>query len=93
MDTAAGLDDPQLDAVQTGSGITPIIGLNFHLTDMINVGLKYEHHTTIELTNETTLDDVRMYPDGAKVQGRPSRDDIRWHSVKTNKEVNSQPGI
>jgi len=40
--------------------------LNLHLTDMINVGLKYEHHTTIELTNKTTMDDVNMYPDGAK---------------------------
>ncbi len=64
--TAASLNDPELDATQTGSGITPIIGLNLHLTDMINVGLKYEHHTTIELTNDNTVDDVNMYPKGAK---------------------------
>jgi long-chain fatty acid transport protein len=68
--TAAGLDvqtaDAQLKATQTGSGFTPIVGVNLHFTDMLNVGIKYEHHTKIELTNETEVDDVGMFPDGAK---------------------------
>lgn len=68
--TAAGLDvataDAELNATQSGSGFTPIIGVNFHLTDMINIAARYEHHTKIELTNETETDDVGMFPDGEK---------------------------
>ena len=67
--TAAAIDgataDKELEAIQEGSGFTPIIGLNFHFTEMVNVAVKYEHHTKIELTNETTVDDVGMFPDGA----------------------------
>ena len=70
--TAGGLDvataDAQLNAIQKGTGFTPIIGVNFHLTDMINIAAKYEHHTKIELTNETEVDDVNMFPDGEKVR-------------------------
>jgi len=70
--TATGLDaataDAQLDAIQTGSGFTPIIGVNFHLSDKINIAAKYEHHTKIELTNDTEVDDVNMFPDGGKVR-------------------------
>ena len=70
--TAGGLDaataDAQLNAIQKGTGFTPIIGVNFHLTDMINIAARYEHHTKIELTNETEVDDVNMFPDGAKVR-------------------------
>ncbi|MCK5136884.1 MAG: hypothetical protein KAR19_13925 [Bacteroidales bacterium] len=58
--------DAYLDAVQKGSGITPIVGLNIHLSDMLNVAIRYEHHTKLELTNETEVDDVNMFPDGAK---------------------------
>ena len=58
--------DANLDAVQKGWGITPIVGINLHLTDMINVAVKYEHHTKIELTNDTEIDDVKMFPDGEK---------------------------
>jgi long-chain fatty acid transport protein len=70
--TAAGLDvataDAYLNAVQSGTGFTPIIGVNFHITDMINVAAKYEHHTKIEMTNETEVDDVNMFPDGEKTR-------------------------
>lgn len=70
--TAAALDvataDAQLKAIQKGTGFTPIIGVNFHLSDMVNLAVKYEHHTKIELTNETEVDDVNMFPDGEKVR-------------------------
>ena len=70
--TATGLDaltaDAELDAIQTGSGFTPIISVNFHLSDKINIAAKYEHHTKIELTNDTEVDDVNMFPDGEKVR-------------------------
>lgn len=32
---------------------------------MINIAARYEHHTKIELTNKTEVDDVGMFPDGA----------------------------
>jgi long-chain fatty acid transport protein len=68
--TAAALDaqtaDKELVASQSGSGFTPIIGVNLHLTDMINIAARYEHHTSIEMTNETEVDDVGMFPDGEK---------------------------
>ncbi len=70
--TAAALDvataDADLKATQTGSGFAPIIGLNIHLSDMINIGARYEHHTNIELTNDTEVDDVNMFPDGEKTR-------------------------
>ena len=70
--TAGGLDlataDKQLNATQTGTGFTPIIGVNIHLSDMVNIAAKYEHHTKLELTNETEVDDVDMFPDGEKVR-------------------------
>jgi len=68
--TADALDaqtaDASVDAVQKGSGVTPFVGLNVHLSDMLNVAVKYEHHTKLELTNDTEADDVNMFPDGAK---------------------------
>lgn len=60
--------DAFLKATQKGSGFTPIVGLNLHFSDMLNVALKYEHHTKIELTNETEVDDVGMFPDGEKTR-------------------------
>jgi long-subunit fatty acid transport protein len=70
--TAAALDgataDAQLNSTQTGTGFTPFIGLNIHLSDMVNIAAKYEHHTKIELTNATEVDDVGMFPDGEKTR-------------------------
>jgi len=70
--TAGGLDaltaDAYLKATQSGSGFAPIIGVNLHFSDMLNVAVKYEHHTKIELTNDTEVDDVNMFPDGEKVR-------------------------
>ena len=70
--TAGGLDvataDAQLNATQKGTGFAPIIGVNFHLSDMINIAARFEAPTKIELTNETVVDDVNMFPDGEKVR-------------------------
>jgi len=69
---AGGLDiataDAELNALQTGTGFTPIIGVNVHVSDMLNIAAKYEHHTKIELTNDTEVDDVNMFPDGEKAR-------------------------
>jgi long-subunit fatty acid transport protein len=70
--TAGALDvataDASLKAEQEGTGFTPIIGVNLHLSDMLNIAVKYEHHTKMELTNVTEVDDVGMFPDGEKVR-------------------------
>jgi len=59
---SAGLADKKVDTKQTGTGFTPIIGINIHL-DKLNIGLKYEHQTTLKLTNATVVDDTGLFPD------------------------------
>ena len=65
---SAGADqmgDGELDAEQTGSGFTPIVGVNLaFMDDKLNIGIKYEFMTNLELTNKTTTDDFGMFPDG-----------------------------
>lgn len=51
-----GLGDKNVDTKQTGAGITPIIGFDIHL-DKLNIGVKYEHQTTLILTNKPSADD------------------------------------
>ena len=65
-DIAAQTADAYVDVKQTGHGITPVIGINIHPMNNLNIGLKYEHHTRIEVTNHTTTDSLGMFPDGAK---------------------------
>ncbi len=60
--------DKYVDAKQTGLGLTPIIGVNLHF-EKLNIGLKYEHISYLGLTNETTVDDIGFFPDGAKIGG------------------------
>ncbi|HCC70308.1 MAG TPA: hypothetical protein DEQ09_04040 [Bacteroidales bacterium] len=59
----------EADVVQKGSGITPIVSVNISPIDMINIAVKYEHKTKLEL--ETTVNDGKdaggMYVDGSKV--------------------------
>lgn len=70
----------EADVVQKGSGITPIIGLHLAISEKLNVGLKFEFPTKIELTNETagdfitdynpvTAETETMFPDGEKIRG------------------------
>lgn len=66
LDEATG--DMSVDAEQTGTGITPIFGVNLSLGEKLNVGIKYEMETSLELVNKTTADDVGLFPDGEKNQ-------------------------
>lgn len=70
--TATVLDgmtaDAELKATQSGSGFTPIIGVNISLSDKVNIAARYEHHTKIVLTNDTEVDDVNMFPDGEETR-------------------------
>jgi len=69
------LADQEADVTQKGSGITPIFGVNFNLLDQkLNIGVKYELPTHMQVTNETSKDviggftptgtPVTMFPDG-----------------------------
>ena len=64
---AEGVGDIEVDAEQSGTGITPIFGANFSLMDKkLNIGLKYELKTSLELENSTKVDGSGLFPDGAK---------------------------
>lgn len=75
--TSSLMQDQHADVLQTGSGITPVLGVNLSLGEMVNVGIKYEFATKLRVINETTSDfttgfdpetgdPVTMFPDGAE---------------------------
>jgi long-chain fatty acid transport protein len=65
--TADATADKEVDAKQTGHGFTPILGVNITSPDdKLNIGVRYEFRTKLELTNDTKKDDTGMFPDGAK---------------------------
>jgi long-chain fatty acid transport protein len=55
--------DKTVDTKQTGTGFTPIVGIDIHL-DKLNIGLKYEHQTVLKLTNATVVDGTGLFTDG-----------------------------
>lgn len=48
--------DVEVDAEEKGHGFTPILGLNIAVTSKLNIGLKYEFKTKMDLT-QTVYDD------------------------------------
>jgi long-chain fatty acid transport protein len=60
--------DKKVDAMQTGSGFAPVIGLNYSFNENLNIAVRYEHMAKITLVNETTKDDVGLYPDKAETR-------------------------
>lgn len=73
--TATLLGDQEVDVEQTGTGYTPFFSVNISPSDALNIGIKYEMATKLELKNSTKLDfltgftsegvPVTMFPDGA----------------------------
>lgn len=63
---AAMVADKEVDAKQTGTGFTPILSLHANPVPGLNVSLRYEFNTKLELTNETTVDGTGLFPDGEK---------------------------
>ncbi|MGN0091994.1 MAG: OmpP1/FadL family transporter [Alistipes sp.] len=57
--------DKQLNAEQTGWGISPVLALYFNHKGW-SASVKYEFRTAITLKNKTKVDDTGLYPDGAK---------------------------
>jgi long-subunit fatty acid transport protein len=64
--TAAQLGDKSVDVKQTGTGFTPILGLNISPVEGLNIGMKYEFKTKLTLTNATAVDGTGMFPNGAE---------------------------
>ncbi len=55
--------DTYLDCDQSGWGITPVLGLNFNWNGL-NIGMKYEFMTNLNVENKTKVDDTGMFKDG-----------------------------
>ena len=64
--TAAQMGDKEVKTKQKGMGFTPIIGFNYSPNDDWTFALKYEFETKLTLENETDIDQLGMFPDGAK---------------------------
>jgi long-subunit fatty acid transport protein len=67
--TAALTSDQDVDAEKTGSGITPIVSINVQPMEMLNIAVKYEHSTKLELTTAADADKqglVGFNPDGSE---------------------------
>jgi len=63
-DLAAFFSDRTVDAKQIGTGFTPILSANISPNENLNIGIRYEFNTNLELENQTTTDDTGMFPDG-----------------------------
>ncbi len=63
---AAMVADQEVDVQQTGSAWTPLLGLDIRPSENFNIGIRYEFNTRLELTNDTTVDDSGLFPEGYK---------------------------
>ncbi len=68
---AGDLEDKEVKTTQKGAGWTPIIGVNFSPSENLNLAVKYEMKTKLELENDTEIDDLGLFPDKQK-----SRSDV-----------------
>lgn len=76
--TASLLGDQEADVEQVGSGYTPFISVNISPVENLNIGIKYEMATKLELENKTTKDfktgytaegvPITMFPNGEKIR-------------------------
>lgn len=57
-------NDMEVDAIQTGSGITPIFSAFITPFEELDIALRYEVKTKLELENETEVDGSGLFPDG-----------------------------
>ena len=87
---AALMGDQEGDITQTGSGITPIIGANLSFfEDKLNIGLKYEFQTKMDLTNKVDPNKgfaIGMNPDGTPIYMFPD-------GAKTNADIPAMASI
>ncbi len=72
------LEDQEADVTQSGSGITPFFSVNISPLENLNIAVKYEMATKLELENKTATDllvgytvtgtPITMFPDGEKLR-------------------------
>lgn len=62
--TSSQMGDRHVVTEQTGTGITPMIGINISPAEGLNIAVKYEMKTTLELKNNTEVDELGLFPDG-----------------------------
>ena len=74
------LADQEVEAEQTGTGITPFFSINLTLFENLNLAVKYEMATKLELENKTAKDlttgfvnedpemPITRFPNGAKIR-------------------------
>jgi long-chain fatty acid transport protein len=64
------LGDKEVDLKQKGSGITPILSLHLNPVDELNIGVRYELNTKLELENETVVNEsgLEIFDDGYKAR-------------------------
>ncbi len=69
--TAGKLGDKDVNTTQTGAGFTPVLGVQISPAENLNIAVKYEMKTILKLTNDTEVDELGLFPDGAE-----SRNDV-----------------
>jgi long-chain fatty acid transport protein len=72
--TSTLVADQSADVAQKGSGITPVLSVNISPSENLNIGIKYEMATKLDLKNKTVKDlligytstgtPITMFPDG-----------------------------
>lgn len=61
---ASSDEGAMLESKQSGWGVAPILGFNFNYQDRLNIGVKYEFKTALDVENDTKIDDTGMFADG-----------------------------
>jgi len=64
LSKASTEEGARLDCSQSGWGVAPILGFNFNYEDRLNVGIKYEFKTALDVENDTKIDDTGMFQHG-----------------------------
>jgi len=59
--SALATADVEVDATQTGMAFTPIFSAQYAPNDKLNIAVKYEMNTGLELTNDTKVDGSGMF--------------------------------
>lgn len=64
MAKASSDEGAMVESTQSGWGVAPIIGFNFNYQDRLNIGVKYEFKTALDVENNTKIDDTGLFADG-----------------------------
>lgn len=61
---ASSANGIQLDSKQSGWGVAPIIGINYHWNDRLTLAAKYEFKAKLNVENDTKVDDTGLFKHG-----------------------------